>query len=169
MDDRQKKGLLAVVALVAVASVVLYAIMKNPPSESPSNGNGNVAVNAPTNAPVTPPPALVGTYVNSTAAMIGADSVTANSTTQVTIVGQAVGNWFFEASFPVEILDNANNVIGQGIAEAQTDWMVVTMVPYVAVITLNAPYSGPATVVLHKDNPSGEPVNDASVSFNVTL
>ena len=32
------------------------------------------------------------------------------------------GGWFFEASFPVKVLDGDGTVIGSGIAQAQTDW-----------------------------------------------
>src|SRR5690606_26650033 len=136
-----------------------------------ADGNVPANVNAAVNAPVTPSEEapLVGTYDNAGPEMITADAVEKSDATTVVITGEAVGNWYFEASFPVEIKDSANNLIGVGYAQAQGDWMVTTPVPFISTVTLNAPYSGPATVILHKDNPSGEPMFDASVSYDVTL
>ncbi len=85
-----------------------------------------------------------------------------------TATGFARGMWFFEASFPVEIRDPQNNLVGQGIAQANGDWMTEEFVPFTAPITVNA-YTGPATLVLKKDNPSGLPENDASESFDIVI
>jgi len=41
-------------------------------------------------------------------------------------------------------------------------------VPFTAQVTVED-YSGPATLVLLKDNPSGLPENDDSVSFSVVI
>ena len=82
------------------------------------------------------------------------------TSSSVTISGEARGYWFFEASFPVEIVDTDNNVLGRGIAEATTDWMTEEFVPFNAVIKISKDYNGPASIILHKDNPSGLPEND---------
>jgi hypothetical protein len=85
------------------------------------------------------------------------------------IKGSARGYWYFEASFPIEVRDSNGNVIGQAIAQADGDWMTEDFVPFTAPVELSAPYSGQAIVMLKKDNPSGEPENDASVSFPVVI
>ena len=86
-----------------------------------------------------------------------------------TVVGEAPGPWYFEASFPIKVVDANNNFIGQGIAKAQTDWMTVGQVPFTATVTISGNYSGPGTLVLLKDNPSGMPENDDSVSVPIVI
>ncbi|HCM43343.1 MAG: hypothetical protein UY39_C0028G0008 [Candidatus Kaiserbacteria bacterium GW2011_GWC2_49_12] len=85
-----------------------------------------------------------------------------------TLIGRARGNWYFEASFPVEVQDANGNVVGQGLATAEGEWMTTEFVPFSAPVTIEN-YSGPATLVLIKDNPSGLPEHDDSVSFPITV
>lgn len=87
-----------------------------------------------------------------------------------TVTGHARGPWFFEASFPVEVRDPQNNVIGRGIAQADGEWMTTEFVPFTAPITMTpGTYVGPAVLVLIKDNPSGLPEHDDSVSFPIVI
>lgn len=85
-----------------------------------------------------------------------------------TVSGEARGNWFFEASFPVLVRDPAANLVGQGIAQAEGEWMTTDFVPFTATVTV-ADYVGPATLVLIKDNPSGLPEHDDSVEFPILV
>jgi hypothetical protein len=87
---------------------------------------------------------------------------------QFTVSGEARGNWYFEASFPIKIQDANNNQVGAGIAQAQEEWMTTEFVPFIATVTVEN-YSGPATLVLLKDNPSGLPEHDDSVTFPVIV
>lgn len=90
-------------------------------------------------------------------------------TSTLTVTGRARGYWYFEASFPLEITDSAGRVISQSHAEAQSNWMTEEYVPFVGRI----PFSLASTtdtrgfVIFRKDNPSGLPENDASVSVPV--
>ncbi len=84
------------------------------------------------------------------------------------VSGEARGPWFFEASFPVEVLDKDGNNIAQGIAQAQGEWMTEEFVPFRAEVNVGD-YSGPATLVLHKDNPSGMADKDASLSVPIEV
>ena len=95
---------------------------------------------------------------------------------EFSVIGQARGYWFFEASFPVELLDKDGNKIAQGIAEAQADpntgevnWMTENFVGFKADLKAPESYIGPATLILHKDNPSGLPENEASASFQINV
>lgn len=88
---------------------------------------------------------------------------------QFTVMGEARGPWFFEASFPVEVLDKDGRVLATGIAQAQGDWMTTEFVKFSAPISVPQSYIGPATLVLKKDNPSGDAVRDASVRFPFTI
>ncbi len=85
------------------------------------------------------------------------------------VIGKARGPWFFEASFPVEVLDKNNQSLAKGIAHAQSDWMTSDFVSFKADLTIPESYIGPATLILKKDNPSGLPEHEASISFPLTI
>lgn len=84
-------------------------------------------------------------------------------------IGRARGYWFFEASFPIQVVDKNGNVLATAIAQAQDDWMTENFVPFKADIKIPESYIGPATLILKKDNPSGLPENDASISFPINI
>jgi len=75
------------------------------------------------------------------------------------IEGEARGVWFFEASFPVKLYDENNNLLGTAIAQAQSDWMTENFVKFKAILSYNVNKAGKGTLVLQKDNPSGLPEN----------
>jgi len=77
----------------------------------------------------------------------------------LTVDGEARGNWFFEAVFPVRVLDGDGTVIGAGQARAQSDWMTTDFVPFKAVVEFTQLKFSSGTVVFAKDNPSGLPQN----------
>jgi hypothetical protein len=82
-------------------------------------------------------------------------------TSPLIITGEARGNWFFEASFPVVLTDANGVVVAQGIAQAKEDWMTENFVPFEATLTFEKPQgSNKGTLTLKKDNPSGLPAND---------
>jgi hypothetical protein len=86
----------------------------------------------------------------------------------VTVVGTITGGgWFFEASFPVKVLDGDGTVLGTGSAQAQADWTSTSSVPFTAIVQFTAPHGATGTIVLSKDNPSGLPKNDASLIIPV--
>lgn len=111
------------------------------------------------------------TYTNASADLITVDlpypgAVTGKS---FTVTGQARGTWYFEASFPLEVLDKDGKTLVTGHAEAQGEWMTENFVPFKGEIAVPSTYIGPATLVLHKDNPSGLAEHDASISFPITI
>lgn len=85
----------------------------------------------------------------------------------LTITGEARGNWYFEASFPVRIEDANGNVLGQHYAEAQGEWMTTNFVPFRSTLTFSAPTTATGFLVLEKDNPSGLPENAAEIRVPV--
>lgn len=76
------------------------------------------------------------------------------------IRGEARGTWFFEASFPISLLDAQGNELTVAIATAQSDWMTTDFVPFEATLTFAVPTSTTGVLVLRKDNPSGLPEHD---------
>lgn len=88
--------------------------------------------------------------------------------TPITLTGRARGPWYFEASFPVELRDSSNALIVTAVAQAQGDWMTENWVPFTVTLSFPAqPIGSTGTLVLKKDNPSGEPQNDASLVIPV--
>ena len=75
----------------------------------------------------------------------------------LTIKGEARGNWYFEASFPVKLLDGNGNQIAIIPAQAQGEWMTRDYVPFEITLIFNQPNAPTGTLVLEKDNPSGLP------------
>lgn len=73
------------------------------------------------------------------------------------ILGDARGVWFFEASFPVKLLDGDGNVLAQTPAAAKGEWMTENFVSFSANLTFEKPTTARGTLVLEKDNPSNLP------------
>lgn len=86
------------------------------------------------------------------------------------ITGEVPGNWSFEASFPVELRDSADKVLGRAVATLQGDWMTTDLVPFTTTLTFTQPAAAEtAQLILHKDNPSDLPEHDDSVTIPVRL
>jgi len=79
------------------------------------------------------------------------------------ITGSARGMWFFEASFPVRLLDENGDELASGIATAEGDWMTEDFVPFTAELEFLLSGNGKGTLILERDNPSGLPENDDSL------
>ncbi len=110
------------------------------------------------------------TYNNTSKEKIVVDMPTPGSVTgkEFEVRGKAAG-WYFEGSFPAKVLDKNGKVLWQGPAQAQGDWMTAEFVPFKFLVKVPENYIGPATLVLEKDNPSGEAKFDASISFPFTI
>ncbi len=88
----------------------------------------------------------------------------------IKISGKAKGNWFFEASFPVKLYDENENIIGSGIATAESDWATTSFVNFTAEITYdNSTSTGSGLLVFSNDNPSGDPSFSKSFFVPVKL
>ena len=85
----------------------------------------------------------------------------------LTITGKAQNYWFFEASFPVKLEDANGKEIAATPAHAQGDWMTQDFVPFSATLTFAAPETDTGTLVLQKDNPSGNPQNADALAIPV--
>ena len=90
----------------------------------------------------------------------------------VTVAGKARGNWYFEASFPVQIVDEDGTILGSAPAQAQGapgGWMTGEYVPFSAQISFSKPKGKTGKVIFKKDNPSGDPARDDSVSIPIVF
>lgn len=91
------------------------------------------------------------------------------ATSPLRVTGEARGVWFFEATFPIELLGPDGVAIASGRATATGDWMTTGFVPFEAEIPYEIEAPVVATLVLRRDNPSGLPQNDAAAAYPVTL
>jgi len=87
----------------------------------------------------------------------------------LTITGQARGNWYFEASFPLELVDSNGVVIAQSHAEALAEWMTTEFVPFEAKLTYTSSRDQNGELILRKDNPSGLSQNDNELRIPVFI
>ena len=166
MNTRVGWGVLIVLTLLIIVLAVALFVLPTPaaaPTVSPEE-TVPTSTKPVKETPVPPGPAPLHTKVSVT-------SPKAGSTVSKTFVvaGSAPGNWFFEASFPIQVRDKDNNKIGQGIAQAQGEWMATDQVTFTSNITLNSNYSGPATLVLMRDNPSGLPENEDALEVPIVI
>ena len=76
------------------------------------------------------------------------------------IEGMAKGPWYFEASFPVYLLNAAGDTIASTPAQAEGEWMTTNMVPFKATLTFTQPAADSGTLILSKSNASGLPEHD---------
>ena len=81
--------------------------------------------------------------------------------------GEARGSWFFEAVFPVRLLDANGQVIQQVQAHAQGDWQTESFVQFTADFSFSPPKTDTGTLVFNNDNPSGLPENDKELRMPV--
>lgn len=79
------------------------------------------------------------------------------------ITGEALGTWFFEASFPVELVDGEGKLIKSHYAMAEGEWMTESFVPFSSTIDFSVSTETKGFLVLKKDNPSGLPEHDDEI------
>jgi hypothetical protein len=86
----------------------------------------------------------------------------------LSVAGRARGYWFFEGSFPVDLLDEYGNIIASSHATAQGKWTTTDFVKFVGNLEFSNYIKGSkGTLVLKKDNPSGDPEKNDSVSIPI--
>lgn len=76
-------------------------------------------------------------------------------TSPLSIEGQAKGNWYFEASFPVELVDANGKSLIKTPVEAKSEWMTTEFVPFSLNLTFTKPETKTGKLILRNDNPSG--------------
>lgn len=91
----------------------------------------------------------------------------ANISSPVLVRGEARGQWYFEASFPVRLLDANGRELGVVVAQAQGEWMTTEFVPFQTSLSFQTPTTATGTLVLERDNPSGLPEHADEVRIPV--
>ena len=85
----------------------------------------------------------------------------------LTVAGEARGTWYFEASFPIRLVDAAGGVLVVVPAQARGEWMTTDFVPFEVQLTFAPPSSPGGFLILQKDNPSGLPEHADSLVIPV--
>jgi len=85
------------------------------------------------------------------------------------ISGEAPGTWFFEAQFPVDVIDSSGAVIASGLATADGEWMTENYAPFTLVIKGAVAERAEGRIIFRKSNPSGLEENDAQVSLPIFI
>jgi hypothetical protein len=90
------------------------------------------------------------------------------------VTGEARGYWFFEADFPIFVVDWNGQIIGQGYASAEGEWMTEEFVPFRGTVTFDTSqiqnqYSNRGALILQKSNASGLPEHDDALEIPVVL
>jgi len=103
-------------------------------------------------------------------------------TSPLTVRGEARGPWYFEASFPVVLVDWDGRIIAESYASAQDDpedgsadgasWMTEDFVPFEGTVEFEMPedigdFSKRGALIFRKDNPSGLPEYDDALEIPV--
>lgn len=105
------------------------------------------------------------------------DLVTLNSVSEWDIIsspllltGTAPGNWFFEGSAPVTVVNRDWLIIGEWYITALQDWMTTDIIAFSGSINFIrdplTPYPS-GNLILQRDNASWEPANDAWLDIPV--
>jgi len=154
------------VVIIFLVAALLFARYLERQKEKPPSEDSNL-----------PKPAEVS-YANASADLIQVELPYPGAVVgkKFSVIGRARGNWFFEASFPVTVLDKEGKILVQHYAMAQADpatgevnWMTTEFVLFRGDLVIPEHYIGPATLLLMKDNPSGLPEYDASISFPIVI
>ena len=85
----------------------------------------------------------------------------------LTVSGEARGNWYFEASFPVRLVDSSGQQLAVVPAQARGEWMTTNFVPFEVQLSFLPPSSAGGFLILQKDNPSGLPEHADSLVIPV--
>lgn len=106
---------------------------------------------------------------NKYADLIRVDAPVVNATvgSPLVVAGSARGTWYFEASFPVRLLDANGKELVIAPAQAQGEWMTENFVSFASTLTFETPTTKTGTLILKNDNPSGLPENDKEVRIPV--
>lgn len=152
-----------VVLLTIIVAVLAYVLFTTP---APGEGDGTVATTTENGGE--PEPTVVRTGAFSDKVVVSSPLPGATVGSTFTVKGAAPGNWYFEASFPIEVRDPSGTLLAQLPAQAEGEWMTTEQVSFSVDISTQD-YTGPATLVLHRDNPSGLPENDSSVEIPIII
>ncbi|MFH1956433.1 MAG: Gmad2 immunoglobulin-like domain-containing protein [Patescibacteria group bacterium] len=124
----------------------------------------------------TPTPTPTATQSFNYKDLIIVDNPLSNSVIQspLKFSGQARGTWYFEATFPVLIVDWDGRIIAQSYATTKGDWMTEDFTAFEGMIEFEDPsfedtYSKRGAIIFKKDNPSDLPEYDDALEIPISF
>lgn len=141
-----------------------YQVMESYPEQC-RTPDGRVFVNE--NATSTPsgsPSAPTGKEDKIRVTNVSANQIVSSP---LVVKGEARGYWYFEASFPVELIDGNGKQLVIAPAQAQGEWMTTEFVPFSVTLNFSKPTTATGTLILRNDNPSGLPENQEEIRIPV--
>lgn len=96
-------------------------------------------------------------------------SVIVESNHMVTLTGYASQSWFFEGTFPIELVDQDGNTLSQGSVQTSDDWTTTPHPYFMGELSYSDSAPKQATLILRNDNPSGLPENEVRYEIPLTL
>lgn len=85
-----------------------------------------------------------------------------------TLTGKAYAAWFNESKIGIDVVAPDGSLVWSGYALAQGDWTTDAVLPFSADIDAGS-YTGPAVIVLIRDNPSDDTSYDKQYSVPITI
>lgn len=86
-----------------------------------------------------------------------------------TVAGIVRGNWFFEASFPIKLVDSQGKEIAVSHVQSIGNWMTNDFVPFSGQLEFKVNVVTAGELILKNDNPSGLPQYDKEVRIPVII
>ncbi|MFH0755282.1 MAG: Gmad2 immunoglobulin-like domain-containing protein [bacterium] len=111
-------------------------------------------------------------YLSNTIMPIIVDNIKDNQivSNPIKIEGRAKEFWFFENSFPIELVDTNGNILATTTGQAQSNQSLVDFINFTAVLEyIKSTSTSRALIVLNNYNTSGNPEFNKSIFIPVIL
>ena len=167
MTSRAIKFFIAIIILLFLIICGMTAYLVFTPGSQKSSSS--VPVSSTTPPTTTATPAASSTELLSASVTVSSPKPNARVGKDFTVSGSAPNGWYFEAVFPIQIRDPNDDLIATTQGHAQSDWTVSGPVAFTAAISIDGNYSGPADLILLRDNPSGLPENSDEVTIPIVI
>lgn len=161
-----KNKLLIVIGVISIIALLFIYWVYQPKSQPPTqtqDENQNQGI-----------PQDILDHINSKKDLIVVDQPAplTKISSPLTVKGKARGTWFFEATFPIVLVDWDGKIIAESHATATSDWMTEDFVPFEAIFEFQIPETAigkKGTLIFKKDNPSGLPEHDDALEIPITF
>jgi len=157
------------VAIIAFALVLIVLVLIRGDEDTWICHNNQWIKHGQPRAPMPSTPCGESQPVAETDIIVDAPLPNQKTLSPIIIIGKARGTWYFEASFPIRLLDPIGNEITSSHAEAKGEWMTENFVPFKTELIFNVSATTTAELILQNDNPSGLPEYDKQIKIPLIL